>query len=209
MYGLIRIAVVAVLSLTLAACAGKFKSDVSTFHQAIQPQGEAIYIVPIDDAKRGSLEFKAYADQVAARLTALGYRRAKDQASADLIVRLDYGVDEGQQEIRSTYSGIGLGYGGLGYGYGFGYGYGYDYGFGGFGSDIRSYTVYNRRLKIDIVRPSVPQTDDNWMVFEGSVVSRGRSNRMTEVMPLLVEAMFTGFPGQSGVTRRVILDLNK
>ena len=44
-------------------------------------------------------------------------------------------------------------------------------------------------------------------LFESRVISEGRSNRLEEVMPLMVDAMFQEFPGPSGVTREVTIDL--
>ena len=41
------------------------------------------------------------------------------------------------------------------------------------------------------------------------MVSDGRSNRLEEVMPLIVRSAFTDFPGPSGVTREVTIDLDK
>ena len=81
-----------------------------------------------------------------------------------------------------------------GYGGGFG-GYG---GYGGYGSAIRSYTVYKSFLDLDIVRRV-----DNLPLFEGRAQARSQTDELGVLVPNLVEAMFTGFPGRNGETVRI------
>lgn len=181
-----------VMTLFVAGCASKFKSDVARFHELPRPSGELFVVIPKDEAREGSLEFAQYANMVANRLSAYGYQRTRDRADAELVVRLDYDVDDGNTQVRS-YPGT----------YGF-YPYRYHHWYWPYYPDfgrneIRSYVVYARRLSMDISRPS------GEVLFEGRVESQGRDNRLPEVMPYLVEAMFEGFPGQSGVTQRVII----
>ena len=88
----------------LSGCATNFKADVARFHAQLPPpaQGQSFSIMAGDPKLMGSLEFAHYADLVAQRLTALGYRSASDPASAQLAVRLDYAADRGTQRIRSS-----------------------------------------------------------------------------------------------------------
>ena len=191
--------------LMVSGCAGKFRSDVSSWHRLQQPSGETFVVTAKDPMKAGSLEFAAYAGMMAEELRKLGYRPVERGGKPDLIVRVDYGVSDGRTEVRSYNYG---GYGGWGpYGWGhyghysrFGY-WGSPYGPGY--SDIRSYPVYNRKLEMEIAAAGNPNAN----IFESRVMSEGRSNRLEEVMPLLVESMFQEFPGPSGVTRRVTIDL--
>src|SRR3546814_15452200 len=55
-----------------------------------------------DPQLSGGLEFSQYANLVANELAEKGYVRSADPAAADLVVRLDYGVDNGREKIRST-----------------------------------------------------------------------------------------------------------
>ncbi len=188
----------------VTGCASQFKSDVARFHRLSQPAGETFQIEPMDEARRGSLEFEQYATLVGDRLVSYGYRATPENAAPDMIVRLDYGVDDGQVRVKSSPS---FGY----YGYPYGpwrYGYYdpfYPYGWGaGYDRDIRSEVYYNRKLKMDIVKPVAGQSPT--VLFEGRVESEGRDNRLPEVMPYLVEAMFANFPGQSGVTQHVVIE---
>jgi hypothetical protein len=201
----------------LSACATPFNAQVSRFQALPVPQGQSFAVVP-SDAKRGGLEFATYANLVSKKLAAVGYTPAVDAASANLIVTLDYGVDEGKEKTRaSSYGGFGNYYGGFGgyYGRGFGHGFGgyspyygyggrgYIYGFydpflfgSGFGEN-ETYTVYTSGLNLTIARKG----GDN--VFEGKAQAMSSVNTLTYLVPNLVEAMFTGFPGNSGETVKI------
>ena len=63
---------------------------------------------------------------------------------------------------------------------------------------IRSYTVYKSHLDLDIVRRV-----DNASLFEGQAKARSRTDELGALVPNLVEAMFTGFPGRSGETVKI------
>ena len=205
-----RVIILAGLSLVLAACTSTFKSDVARFHNLPAPSGETFAIVATDPAKEGSLEFEQYAGMIRAHLSDLGYRAVAD--NPDITVNVDYYVSDGNEKVRSR---PGIGYHSPFYGFGhfghfghfsrfshfghFGhFGYpGYAYGY----NDYYSYTVYNRQLEMNMVR------GDGTMIFEGRAQSVGRDNRLPEVMPLLVQALFTDFPGESGVTEQVRIKL--
>lgn len=201
-----KVLIAAVALLMVAGCASQFRSDVSSWHRLQPPSGETFTIVAKDPMKAGSLEFAAYAGLVSQGLQRMGYRPAQRGTQSDLIVRVDYGLSDARTAIRS----YGGGYRGWGpYGpYGWPY-YGYSrFGYGGYGyggPDIRSYPVYNRELKMEIASAQNPGIN----LFETRVMSEGRSNRLEEVMPLLVESMFKDFPGPSGVTREVTIDLDE
>ncbi len=76
--------------------------------------------------------------------------------------------------------------------------YGWNAPFYGSGGGIDSYTVYNSYLDVDIRRKL-----DNAALFEGRAKARSRTDNLGTLVPNLVEAMFTGFPGRSGETVRI------
>jgi Domain of unknown function (DUF4136) len=221
--------VLAALTL-VSACSTttQIASDVARFHRLPVPAGETFRIVPSDASKKGSLEFDSYATQVTSQLVQAGFRPADASVAATYDVRLDYMISGGKEKIASRpgfgssfsssryYGGFGGygGYGGFGgygrHGFRGGYSY-YDpfydpffYG-GGFSEpEVYSYTVYTRKLNLDIVK-----TVGGDKLFEGRVESTGSDNRLPEVMPYLVQAMFTNFPGNSGVTQRVKIDVKR
>ncbi len=204
----------------LSGCATGFPAQVSRYQAMPAPQGQSFVVVPMDARDVGGLEFSRYAGMVAQGLQAQGYVPAASIGSATMVVRLGYGVDGGRTEYRRDLSGWndpfyrgygGFGYGGLGYG-GFGRPYysrwGYHgarspfyYGWNspfGFDDGIESYTVYRSSLELDIRRKA-----DNAALFEGRAQARSRTDNLGVLVPNLVEAMFTGFPGRSGETVRI------
>jgi hypothetical protein len=198
--------------LGLSACATGLQTKVSRYQVMPAPQGQSFVVVPMLAADMGGLEFSRYAEQVAQRMQAQGYTRAASIDQATMVVRLGYGVDDGHTEVVSDpfYGGYGFGrYGGWGrYGFGGGWGRGYSWGwddpfwyggYGGYGGgSIRSYTYYVSQLDLDIRRKA-----DNASLFEGKAKARSRTDELARVVPSLVDAMFTGFPGTSGETIKI------
>lgn len=210
------------LALALSACATPFKADVARFQALPAPQGQSFIVTTADPRLQGGLEFAQYAGLVTRQMTQLGYVPASDPARADMVVSFMYGVDNGREKIVSDGFGGGLGGFGPGFG-GFGPGFGRFGGFGGgfgggfygrrafglgfydpfifgagFNNDIRSYTVYTSEIDLKIDR-----TADNSRVFEGKAEAQSRSKNLQYLVPNLVDAIFTGFPGQSGETLRI------
>jgi len=252
-------------ALGLAGCATGLSTKVSRYQAMPAPAGQTFYVEPAEGVAR-NLEFNRYASLVAQHLQARGYSPAGAPQLATMIVRLDYGVDEGETEHTSDpYGRSRYRYGGLGYADPF-YGRYYDpfyrgiydpfyrsrYGFGGYydpfygpypdrpfysryggywgtrspfyyGWDdpfwysspyagyapgyrgpIRSYTVYKSHLKLDIVRKA-----DNAPLFQGQAQARSQTDETGVLVPNLIEAMFTGFPGKSGETIRITVPARK
>ncbi|MBV7265984.1 DUF4136 domain-containing protein [Erythrobacter ani] len=201
-----RLALPLLLAAGLSACAPSFKADVSRFATTLPaPQGQTFAVVAEDPQLAGGLEFGLYADLVAEEMARLGYSEAASPSDANLLVRFDYGVDNGRERIRST--GIGAAgfydpfFGPWGRGYGFrrGFAFGFHDPFLA-GPQVRSYTVYvsDIDLKID-------STETGERLFEGQAQAASRSNRLQSLVPNLVEALFTDFPGNSGETLRITI----
>lgn len=194
--------------LALGGCATGFKADVSRFQAMPVPQGQTFAVAALDPELNNSLEFAQYAQVVRQNLTQLGYQPAASTGDASLVVKFDYGIDKGREKIRSSPFGYGPGWyrdpfywgpyrrsGRFGYIHGF-----HDpFLFGGYGyNDVESYTVYTTDLNLVIDRKA-----DGQRVFEGKAQAMSSSNRMTYLVPNLIEAMFTGFPGNSGETVKI------
>ena len=208
----LKLASVPMILAGLAACATPFKADVSRFQtQLPAPQGESYFVVADDPALAGGLEFAQYADLIEGQMARLGYAQAASPESASLLVRFDYGVDKGRERVRTTgfhdpFYDPWYGYGRWGYRsrlsyyrpfYGSRWGYGfYDPWFGG--ADVRSYTVYTSGIDMKIDRAATGER-----LFEGKAQAVSTSNRLQYLVPNLVEAMFTDFPGNSGETLRI------
>ncbi|MFM7028515.1 MAG: DUF4136 domain-containing protein [Chakrabartia sp.] len=200
--------------LGVAGCAQNFDARVSRFQQMPAAQGQTFIVRAADPALDGSLEFASYAQLVSGKLSALGYKPAASGENANLVVKLGYGVDQGREKVRTIPgSGFnrcggfydpwcgGFGYWGRPYSY-----YGYYPGFydpflfgpGGFNDSVESYTVYTSGLDMRIERAGSGER-----VFEGKAQAQSLNNNLTYLVPNLVEAMFTGFPGNSGETVKI------
>jgi hypothetical protein len=212
------VAAMAGAALALSACANTpFKADVSRFQtQLPAPQGQTFKIEAGNPALDGGIEFGHYAQLVAGELTRYGYRPSASGESAELLVRLDYGIDKGRERVRSSPAMMDPWYGGF---YGpryyspmimrgpggrrYIYGYRDPFMWGGFGGgwggrDVESYTVFTSDLNLQISRAS-----DGYRLFEGRAEAVSLDNNLTQIIPNLVEAMFTDFPGQSGEKVRI------
>jgi hypothetical protein len=209
----LKLAVVAIALGTLAACATPFRADVSRFQSQLPaPSGQTFAVVADDPALAGGIEFGNYAQLVSDRLAALGYAPVNDPSDAQLLVRFDYGVDNGRERVRSTgyyrdpFFDPWYGYRPVLYRTPRGmrvaylpyrrWGWGWNDSF--FGDDVYSYTVYTSGIELKIDRAS-----DGERLFEGQAEAVSTSNRLQYLVPNLVEAMFTGFPGNSGETVRI------
>ncbi len=205
----LKLAMVPLMIAGLAACAQPFNARVQRFSaQLPAPQGQSFAVVADDAAQQGGLEFAQYARLVEAQMAKLGYVPAGSASTASLVVRFDFGVDEGRERIRasafsdpfySPWSGYRRGnyYGRpLRYYPRSAWGYGWHDPF--FDGGYESYTVYTSGIEVKIDR-----RDNGERLFEGKAEALSTSNRLPYLVPNLVEAIFTDFPGNSGETVRI------
>ncbi|PZU07438.1 DUF4136 domain-containing protein [Sphingomonas sp.] len=199
--------------LSLGGCAAPFRADVSRFQMMPAPEGQTFLIQASDPQMQGGLEFTHYSQLIAARLIQQGYHQVAG-GKPTLIVNLDYGVDNGHEKVVTTpgfgYGGYGgwggpWGYGGFGgpwggyggrgfYGRGWAYGWNDPFWYQPFGyPEVNSYTYYVSHLVMRI-----NNAEDGKVLFEGRARARSVSDSLPVVIPKLIEAMFTGFPGRSG-----------
>lgn len=206
------VALAAPLVLVLSGCAQNFNANVKRFSSTLPaPAGQTFTVVASDPRNDGGLEFAQYANELSAQLIRVGYRPAVSSAEADLVVRFGYWVDRGQDRIRNFGGGFGGPWGGWGPWGGFGgpgfyrggaWGFGWNDpfffggGFGGQGVDV----VRLFQSEIDV---AITRRGDGQRLFEGKAEAASRSNNLTYLVPNLVEAMFTGFPGNNGQTVRI------
>lgn len=209
-----------IMMLSLGACATPFQADVSRFQQLPAPQGQTFSVATNNPDLEGGLEFANYAGLVAEQMQEIGYIPAANASEADLVVNLDYGIDDGEERtvLRSSgfnsfhsrfgYSRFGRsrfgrrGFGRRGFRSSFIFGFHDPYlfgghGFGGFDS-VRSFTIYKSNIDLKIDNKATGER-----LFEGKAQAQSRSNNLTYLVPNLVEAMFTEFPGGSGETLRI------
>ena len=205
-----------VMLLGLSACAQNFDARVSRFQQMPAPQGQSFAITSDDPQLNGGLEFGSYAQLVAGKLTSLGFRPAASGEAPALVVKMTYGVDRGREKVRTVATSNfnrcwgyydpwcgGFGYWGHGwrgryYGYYPGFYDPFLFGPGGLNDGVESYTVFTSQLDVRIERRGSSER-----VFEGKAQAQSLNNNLSYLVPNLIEAMFTGFPGNNGETVKI------
>jgi len=198
-----------VAAIGLSACAEQINTTVSRYQAMPAPQGQTFFVVPAGGmAVNGGLEFQRYAAMVAQQLQARGFQPATSAQSANMLVQFGYGVDHGQTRVvedpfyRSHfYSGFGWGSGfhRSRFGWGGGFGWGWDDPFW-YGGGVDSYVEYHSQIDVHI-----RAAGSNAPLFDGRAQARSETNRLDVVVPSLVEAMFTGFPGRSGEVIKITI----
>jgi Domain of unknown function (DUF4136) len=188
-------------AVTLSACAESITSTVSRYQAMPAPQGQTFFVVPDGGmAHNGGLEFQRYAGLVAQQLEAHGYRPATNAQNANMIVQLGYGVDRGQVRYQSY--GFGGYWGSPFYWPRWGWGGGYYWGWNDpfWDGGIDSYIEYHSQVEVHI-----RQSGTNAPLFDGRAIARSYTDRLDVVVPSLLDAMFTGFPGQNGETVKITI----
>ena len=193
-------------TIALSACATSLNTRVTRYQAMPAPQGQTFFVVAEGPmAGQGGLEFQRYAALVTQQLQARGYAPAADAGSASMVVRLDYNIDKGQvRVVQDPFGPYGYGFGAnpffyprFGFRSAFYYGWNDPFWYGG-GAD--SYVEYHSELGLHIRAHGTDQP-----LFDGRAQARSETNRLDVVLPSLIEAMFTGFPGQNGETVKITI----
>ena len=202
-------ALLGISALGLSACATGLRTQVSRYQAMPAPQGQSFVVVPALAVDVGGLEFSRYAELVAQQMQAQGFTRAPSIDQATMVVQVGYDVGDAQTEIVSDpFYRSRFGYwGGWGGYYGhpwrrsaFHWGWNDPFWYGPYDAGIRSYTYYVSELDMRIRRKA-----DNASLFEGRAKARSRTDNPAKTVPSLVQAMFTGFPGNSGETIKITI----
>jgi hypothetical protein len=186
------------------------------FHTLAAPAQAPRYAFMPSREQAASLEYRTSVGRVRARLADRGFVEVPSR-EADLAAYLSYEIDDGKTVVSSypiygqtgilsshqrmtvdrsrpgiadysTYSSYTPAYGVVG---------------AGLASDV----VYTRKLQLDMLDRAVLDRGEVRKVYEGRVVSSGTSPELNVVMGYMVEALFHDFPGRSGATRTVRLEI--
>lgn len=202
-------ALIAVVALAGCSTSKYVVSDITRFHAIGEaPQGKTFAIVALDEDQESSFAFRQFGDLINQRLSDLGMRQytgGNGPTAADYVVTLRYAVSGPSADVRTRWSGFGR--------MSFGYGYG-PWGRGPFGAwgydpfwddryDIDTRQLFTRRVEVNLYRGATYQSDKKDRVFEGRAVSSGQNPQIEPVMPYILDAIFQDFPGRSGETRTV------
>ncbi len=193
-----RQASIFVIGLALAGCAttdGGVRSatDVTRYHLGQPIGGGTIAVEPLAASATISPEYRLYADEVARELAGLGFAPAPAGTASQYVAGVSF-----QRVLRGTIRtppkfSIGLGGGSFGGNVGVGGGVSK-----GFGSKTRD--VVGSELAVQIRRRS-----DSTVIWEGRAQREGLTGGQNGEQPgatagRLANALFRGFPGESGIT---------
>jgi hypothetical protein len=189
---------VLIAGIALGGCAGSIKSDVTRFHDlgAETPRGTFAIVAHPD--QRDSLEFKNYSRMLAGQIVRHNLVEVEDPANADYVVKFRYGMGAGESTVVSSpvYGQTGAVYTGPGQ---------IQPTYGIVGTSTSTVTTYTRHAEIDMFRRS--RVGDLKKVHETKIVSRGPTDALTQVLPYMLEAAFKTFPGRSGETESVVVEM--
>lgn len=192
--------VLGLAALTLPACTETITSTVSRYQAMPAPQGQSFVVVPEGRmAQSGGLEFERYAGLVAQQLQARGFAPASSAQSATMVVKLDYRVGPGQ--VRYAEGPLVEPYMGPFYRPRFGWGGGYFLGWNDpfLDANVDSYVEYRSEVDLHI------RSASNQPLFDGRAQARSETGRLDVVVPNLIDALFAGFPGQSGEVVKITI----
>jgi hypothetical protein len=176
------------------------------------PQGQTFFVVPGEGrAANGGLEVQRYAGLVAQHMQARGYTPAASPQSATMLVQLGYIVDKGQvryvedpfyrSRLYDPFYYSPFYYPRFGYRSRFSYGWNDPFWYGG---GVDSYVEYHSQVDLHIRARGTNQP-----LFDGRAQARSETNRLDVVIPSMVEAMFSGFPGRSGETVKITIPTSR
>jgi len=190
----------------------RFVTDVTQFHDWPQRETEHRFVVLARDKAKGeTLEFASYARQLVAELAKRGFRQAKNIEQSDIVVLFDYSVDAGTVEsypvpVYGYYPDqYRLVHGMTRDGKPFSAHVYHSGSYEPIGYTQETRTIYKRDLIIDIVAAKPWRRGKTVKRYEGRVISVGSEQQLVNIVPRMIEALFTDFPGQSGKTRTIVL----
>lgn len=205
----------AIIAIVLMTGCGRVKSEVTSFHEMPPSSTETFIMMPMKE-QDNNLEWRQYASLVAEKLIKYGWKQVETNVKADRAVFLVYDI-KGRTILRdepvigqigggtSTYSGTTFGSNGPRTTYGTIY---TQPTYGVVGARTVGKDVYGRRLLMTIYDTN-KRGDVFPLVYEAEVISEGSSRTLASVMPYMIESVFQDFPGVSGSTRTVVMDVKK
>ncbi|CAN7223043.1 DUF4136 domain-containing protein [Massilia sp. LjRoot122] len=205
----LMIAAGAAFAMLLTGCATTVRSDVTTFHQWPAQIEDKSYVFEAPRVEDDTLEYRAYQDLVRGQLARLGFRDAAASGKPALTVSMRFTTTDVPVRVVEPISPFyhpfyspmpRFGYRGLHRRYWGGW---YSPFYDPFWSPAYSVSIehrYRRELQLGIKAAA-----DGKRLFDVTVHNTSRELSTPALMPALVQSAFEGFPGPSGVARRVEL----
>jgi hypothetical protein len=203
------IAAGAALTLLLGGCATTIRSDVTTFHQWPAQLDDKSYAFEAPSPQDDTLELRSYQELVRGQLERLGFHDA-GAAKPALLVSMRFTTTDVPVRVVQAYDP-----------FFYPYPYGARWGFAGhrrywgsrfyspfydpFWQPYATYEVSIQHYYQRQVQVAIRSAADGKRLFDVTVHNDSRELSTPKMMPALVQSAFEGFPGQSGVARRVEL----
>ena len=208
----------ATCTLLLSGCATTIRSDVTTFHQWPASLPDKTYVFEAPHVQDDTLELRSYQNVVRGELGRLGFREARSGAAPALRVGMRFStIDVPVRVVEPMYAPMyPYYYPRMRFSYGHSF-YRSPWGRGRYGSmfyspfydpfwhDMPMYTESVRHFYKRELQVAIKGAGDGKRLFDVTVHNTSREPSSPMIMPALVQSAFTGFPGVSGVARRVEL----
>ena len=201
----------------LSGCATMLSGRASQFH-ALDGTPRSFWIVPAKE-QQGSLEFASYAKLLRSELVGKGWREAATFMEADVAVFMQYAISAGREVTfsypvfgsvptgTSTTTGTVSTFGGVST---INATTTQQTTLGVVGSGVGSRTEFDRALRVTMYSMDAYRRDRSMeRVYEGMLRSSGSTGELPAVMPALIHGMFQVFPGESGGTRNITVEIGK
>jgi hypothetical protein len=202
-------AVAALSVVLLSGCATTIRSNVTTFHQWPAQMEDKSYVLEAPPPQDDTLELRSYQDLVRRQLAQLGFREAGSSKPALLVSMRFMTTEVPVQVLQPAFSSfyyapppLRMRFAGRRGGWGGGW---YSPMYSPFWGAPMMYEAdvenrYRRELQI-----AIKSAADGRRLFDVTVHNVSTELSTPVVMPALVQSAFEGFPGPSGVARRVEL----
>ncbi len=192
-FGTFGILALAALTGACATAGRQGPVDVTRYHLGAPVTRGTFVVEATSGAMTVSAEYQTYADAVGRAMQQLGFTPAPTGTTSDYIAAVSFTrASRGEVPQRSPVS-IGIGGGSGGYGGGLGVGGGIGFGLGG-GS---------KELIVSELAVQIRRRSDATTVWEGRAQTQGigiDANQPGPTADRLANALFQGFPGESGIT---------
>ncbi len=198
----------AALTLMLSGCATTVTSDVTTFHQWPAQMQDKSYAFEAASPQEDTLELRSYEELVRAQLARLGFHDA-GAARPALLVSMHFTTPDVPMRVieplypMTYYPSARFRFmGPRRHAWGSFYSPFYD----PFWDPFPAYRVVVRHQYQRELLVAIKSAADGKRLFDVSVHNASEELSTPKIMPALVQSAFEGFPGQSGVARRVELE---
>lgn len=196
---LFRRAILIGTALALAGCttAGPAPVQVTRFHLG-QPLAQGrVTVEPADRAQAQGMEYQSYARAVEAEIARAGFQVVENLPTSELVAAIT--VFRGSRDAGAGQgSGVSVGLGGGSFGGGRGGGVGL-----GGGVSFPIGKGRNRQIELTELAVQLKRRSEGTVIWEGRARTEqraGPNTDSTQTVARLANALFAGFPGESGRT---------